>query len=145
MLFGKFLRLDPGLTCLRLIEASLSIWTPDHLFDLITCVHGLHYVGDKLGLISRAVSWLVEDGLFVAILDLANLKLGGESLSGRAIVAEMRRAGLEYDRRHRRVVCRGRMSLALPLRYLGADDMAGPNHTGQPAVDSYDEGPETCR
>ena len=27
----------------------------------------------------------------------------------------------------------------LPYRYLGADDQAGPNYTGQPAVDSYYE------
>ena len=33
---------------LELIEASLSHWRPTQSFDLITCVHGLHYVGDKL-------------------------------------------------------------------------------------------------
>ena len=27
----------------------------------------------------------------------------------------------------------------MPYRYLGADDRAGPNYTGQPAVDSYSE------
>jgi SAM-dependent methyltransferase len=69
-LVGMFLRPEPELTCLRLVEASLSTWLPDRPFDLITCVHGLHYVGDKLGLIARAASWLAGDGLFVASLDL---------------------------------------------------------------------------
>ncbi len=34
---------------LTLIEASLSSWSPEGAFDLITCIHGLHYIGDKLG------------------------------------------------------------------------------------------------
>ena len=76
---------DPGLTCLRLVEASLTTWRPDRAFDLITCVHGLHYVGDKLGLIARAASWLAEDGLFVANLDLANLKLADGRAAGRKV------------------------------------------------------------
>ena len=31
----------------------------------------------------------------------------------------------------------GPVALSLPYRYLGADDRAGPNYTGQPAVVSY--------
>ena len=112
---------------------------PDRPFDLITCVHGLHYVGDKLGLIARAASWLAEDGLFVASLDLHNLKFADGKPAGRRMAADLRRAGLEYDRRRRLVVCRGRKVVELPYRYLGADDRAGPNYTGQPAVDSYYE------
>ena len=136
-LVGMFHRPDPDLTCLRLVEASLSTWRPDRPFDLITCVHGLHYVGDKLGLIARAASWLAEDGLFVASLDLHNLKFADGKPSGRRMVADLRRAGLEYDRRRRLVACRGRKVVDLPYRYLGADDRAGPNYTGQPAVDSH--------
>ena len=30
-------------SCLHLVEASLSSWSPTGSFDLITCVHGLHY------------------------------------------------------------------------------------------------------
>src|SRR5262249_45546176 len=32
----------------ELVTASVTDWTPPGRFDLITCVHGLHYVGDKL-------------------------------------------------------------------------------------------------
>ena len=136
-LVGMFHHPPPGLTGLRLVEASLRAWQPGRAYDLITCVHGLHYVGDKLGLIARAASWLVDDGLFVAHLDLANLRLADGRGAGRRVAAELRRAGLEYDRRRRRVACRGRRWPQFPAHYLGADDQAGPNATGQPAVDSH--------
>jgi SAM-dependent methyltransferase len=136
-LVGMFCRQDPSLACLRLVEASLTTWRADRAFDLITCVHGLHYVGDKLGLIARTASWLADDGLFVANLDLANLRLADGRAAGRRVSSDLRRAGLKYDRRRRLVVCRGRKVVDLPYRYLGADDRVGPNYTGQPAVDSY--------
>jgi SAM-dependent methyltransferase len=138
-LVGMFHRAAPGLTCLRLVEASLSTWRPWRRFDLITCVHGLHYVGDKLGLVARAATWLAEDGLFVANLDLHNLKLADGQPAGRRVAADLRRSGLEYDRRRRRIVCRGRKVVDLPYVYVGAGDRTGPNYTGQPAVDSYYE------
>jgi SAM-dependent methyltransferase len=139
-LVGMFDRPPPGLTGVSLVEASLRRWNAVRTFDLVTCVHGLHYVGDKLGLIARAVSWLAADGLFVANLDLANLKFGDGRLAGRRVAAELRRCGLEYDRKRRLLRCRGKCVVHLPLRFLGADDGAGPNYTGQPAVDSYYEG-----
>jgi hypothetical protein len=138
-LVGMFLTPEPGLDGLRLVEASLSTWRPEGRFDLITCVHGLHYMGDKLGLIARAASWLVEDGQFIANLALGNLKVADDRQSGRKMVAELRRAGLEFDTRRRLITSRGKKALDLPFRYLGADDRAGPNYAGQPAVDSYYE------
>jgi SAM-dependent methyltransferase len=137
-LVGMFDRPGRELGCLRLIEASLNAWRPDCPFDLITCVHGLHYFGDKLGLVARAASWLVEDGLFVANLDLANIRLA-EDPAGRKLFGGLRRAGLEYNRRGRLATCRGKRQIVLPFRYVGADDEAGPNYTRQPAVDSFYE------
>jgi SAM-dependent methyltransferase len=136
-LVGMFHRPDPELTHLQLVEASLRTWRPDCDFDLITCVHGLHYVGDKLGLVSRATTWLTDDGLLVANLDLKNLKLADGRARGRKIVSDLRRAGINYDGRKRLLVCPGQKVVSLPYQYLGADDGAGPNYTGQPAVDSY--------
>lgn len=132
-----FHRPDRKFTDLRLVEASLGTWRPDRQFDLITCVHGLHYVGDKLRLVSRAASWLADDGLLVANLDLKNFKLADGQAGGRKIVSNLRRAGFEYDRNKRLVICRGRKIVRLPYRYFGADDGAGPNYTGQPAVNSH--------
>lgn len=138
-LVGIFLPAAPSLTRPRLVEASLSSWRPDRRFDLITCVHGLHYVGDKLGLIARAVSWLVDDGLFVGNLDLSNLKLIDAQRETRHFISNLRRSGLDYDRRRKRIIRRGRKVLALHYVYVGADDRAGPNYTRQPAVNSYYE------
>ena len=76
-LVGMFAPRECAASELRLVEASLADWRPDGRFDLITCVHGLHYVGDKLGLIARAASWLAVDGRFVANLTLANVKFVG--------------------------------------------------------------------
>lgn len=122
---------------LRLVEASLSSWRPDGPCDLITCVHGLHYIGDKLGLLARAASWLTEQGLLVAHLDLANVRFEGVTTSPRIAASELRRQGFRYNSRTRRVVREGRDEVRFGVRYLGADDSAGPNYTHQPAVNSH--------
>lgn len=138
-LVGMFAHHRPDLKCLQLVEASLSTWQPEQRFDLITCVHGLHYVGDKLGLIKKAVSWLVTDGRFAANLDLKNLKLQDGRSATRRVATELRRNGLQFDSRRKRISCSGGRRADLPFHYLGADDQAGPNYTGQAAVDSYYE------
>jgi len=129
----------PHLGHLRFVVASLSTWQPAGQYDLITCVHGLHYIGDKLGLIARAASWLTEDGLFVANLDLSNIKLADGRPDNRAVARELRRNGLDYDNRRKLLRCRRRVVPQFPFRYLGADDQGGPNYTKQPAVNSHYE------
>jgi SAM-dependent methyltransferase len=134
-LVGMF---DPAdLPNLRLIEISIENWIPAGSFDLITCVHGLHYVGDKLGTLAKAVSWLVDDGCLVAHLDQKNLKHDRHSDFGRVAVRHLRESGLTYDSRKRIVRCESRREMESPWLYRGADDTAGPNFTGQPAVDSW--------
>ncbi len=100
-------------------------------------MHGLHYVGDKLGVIARAASWLTDDGLFAANLDVRSVRRADGTPAGRRLMAALRASGLVYDARNKRVSCRGRGEIDLPCSYLGADDRAGPNYTGQAAVDSY--------
>ena len=129
--------LGPGYSCVRLIRASLAGWQPTGRFDLITCVHGLHYIGDKLGVVLRAASWLTDDGQLVAHLDLNNIRLVDGRAASRSVAKELRQVGLEYDSRRKLVHCSRRIESQLPLRYCGADDQAGPNYTKQPAVDSY--------
>jgi SAM-dependent methyltransferase len=127
---------DPDLP-VELVCAPVTSWTPARRFDLITCVHGLHYVGDKLAALTRAASWLTDDGLLVADLDLSSIRLPDGRPAGPALGAMLRRAGFEYNPRRRRINRTGRQDLALPYVYLGADDNAGPNYTNQPAVNSY--------
>ena len=55
-LVAMFYPFPEGWSFLRLVEASLSTWEPEGRCDLITCVHGMHYVGDKMDLLRRA-SW----------------------------------------------------------------------------------------
>lgn len=124
---------------LELIAASVTDWSPRRSFDLITCVHGLHYVGDKLRVLKRAASWLAPDGLLVADFDAASVLDGRGRNSARKVGSALREAGWEYDTRRKRVSCVGPRALDLAATYLGADDAAGPNYTGQPAVAGYYE------
>lgn len=126
-----------GVDGLTLVTASIAQWQPDRTFDLITCVHGLHYVGDKLGVLARALTWLSPGGTFAAHLDLASIRLADGTPAARLVRRLLREAGVAYDARRRIVSRTGPAVLDLPLAYAGADDQAGPNYTGQPAVDSY--------
>jgi SAM-dependent methyltransferase len=141
-LVAMFDSYSPALSFIRLQESSVSSWRPDCSFDLITCVHGLHYVGDKLGLIQNAVSWLKDDGVFMANLDPDNLKFPNGVNAGNKIIPDLRRIGVEYRARKHLIVCEGRKDFTLSYRYLGADDAAGPNYTGQAAVNSHYDRPE---
>lgn len=116
---------------------SLATWRPEGTFDLITCVHGLHYVGDKLGAVSRAASWLAPGGRFVANFDVADVRDADGVPLGRKLTGALREAGFAYDARKRLLSRVGGTEVRLPFDYLGADDRAGPNYTGQPAVVSH--------
>lgn len=132
----------PSSTPVRLVTASVTTWTPAAgiRFDLITCVHGLHYVGDKLAVLARAASWLTNDGIFVASFDPTGIRSTDGTAAGRLLPTALRKAGFNIDTRTRRIVRRGsRTDIALPFTYLGSDDTAGPNYTGQPAVHSHYE------
>ncbi|MFI9766940.1 methyltransferase domain-containing protein [Streptomyces sp. NPDC052415] len=121
------------------IVGSVMVWAPPpgRTYDLITCVHGLHYVGDQLGLLARAASWLAPDGLLLAHFDPDSVRRSDGSPAGRAVLSALRAAGFRYSARHHRLRLRGQRTLRLPFRYLGADPAAGPNCTGQPAVGSH--------
>lgn len=121
----------------KLLATSVTAWTASTCFDLITCVHGLHYIGDKLAVVARAAGWLTTTGRLVADLDLASIRLADGRPAGRRLTARLRAAGIHYDTRRHRVTCTGPRELRLPYTYLGADDHAGPNYTGQPAVNSH--------
>ena len=124
---------------LHLIVASLEHWQPDRKFDLITCVHGLHYIGDKLGLIASVVDWLKPGGRFIAHLDLHNLRHADGRDAARTAALRLRSLGFEYDsRRGLLSVCEAR-TITPFWQFRGADATAGPNRTGQDAVHScYD-------
>lgn len=136
-LVDGFMPCPPGPTAPTLVAASVVDWEPRRAFELITCVHGLHYVGDKLAMLRRAMSWLTPDGLFVGDLDLRDIRLASGAPAGRQLPWLLRAQGVTYDAKRHRIRCTGRRELRLPVAYLGADDRAGPNYTGQPSVTSY--------
>ena len=123
---------------LKFVVASLAEWQPDGQFDLVTCIHGLHYIGDKLGLICRCANWLKDGGRFVANIDMANIVYDGRP-SNRIVTRELRKSGFEYTSRTRllQFTADQKPEPQLPFHYLGADDQSGPNYTGQPAVNSH--------
>jgi len=139
-LVPMFDSIRPGLDDVHLVAASVERWETAERFDLVTCVHGLHYIGDKLGLVQRASGWLRDGGLLMVHLDYRNLRINGRTSSGAQIGKDLRRAGFRYVSGRRLLICSAQSPQhLLPYRYLGADDHAGPNYTGQAAVDSYYE------
>jgi trans-aconitate methyltransferase len=129
-----------GHASIRLETASLHRWEPRHSFDLITCVHGLHYVGDKLRLIARAAAWLSPAGRFVAHLHLSNVCYADGRAMNRALLKRFRELDLTYDRRRHLLTVDGPRTIDFGYDYVGADDEAGPNFTGQRAVNSHYRG-----
>jgi SAM-dependent methyltransferase len=130
----------PGVDGVRLVATSVERWETEERFDLVTCVHGLHYIGDKLGLLQRASSWLRDGGLLMVHLDYRNLRINGRTSPGAQIGRDLRRAGFRYVAGRHLLTCSAQTPRQrLPYRYMGADDQAGPNYTGQAAVDSYYE------
>ena len=110
-------------------------------FDLVTCVHGLHYLGDKLGALEKISGWLKPEGEMYTHIDLSHLFISGKKSAARTILAEVRGASLEYSRsRHLIYGCPSR-KLDFGLSFEKADPAAGPNYTGQPAVGSYYRSP----
>lgn len=136
-LAGMFRQNRPELKGLNLLETAVEDFEPPQKFDLITCVHGLHYIGDKLSVIRKAAEWLKADGIFLANLELNNLKLVDKADSGKIFTGFFRNNGFVFNKRKHLLSLQGNRLFDLPFEYLGADDKAGPNYTGQPAVDSY--------
>jgi SAM-dependent methyltransferase len=121
------------------VTTTLRTWQPSRCYDLITCVHGLHYVGDKLGLLSRIATWLTNDGRFVANFDPNSVRTPDNEAAGPAVLKSLRSNGFIYDSRHRVISRHGRAIVRLPFRFLGANPLAGANYTGQPAVNAHYE------
>ena len=97
----------------------------------------MHYIGDKLRLVGRVATWLTSCGRFAANLDLDNICISGGGTANRIVAAALRNNGFEYSFRYKLLALNGSREVSLPFEYLGADDQAGPNYTGQPAVNSF--------
>ncbi|WP_238430061.1 class I SAM-dependent methyltransferase [Chitinophaga agri] len=124
-----------GISCVSFDIQSAVTWEPTEKYDLITCSHGLHYVGDKLKVLSRIFASLSENGVFYGHLDLGNIMIMavGDDYLKRAF----KKNDIQYNGRTKLLYCKGPRTVTFGLNYVGADDKSGPNYTGQEAVTSY--------
>ena len=128
---------DPGKLNLNLQVQNLENWIPKKEYHLISIVHGLHYVGDKISLIAKAISALQPEGLFIANLDIENIKIEGTQDPKRVVRDFFKSQQIEYNARSK-IITSGIKEIDTSMfLYLGADDKAGPNYTGQEVVNSY--------
>lgn len=124
-------------TAVTFEAASLHTWKSDTRYDLITCVHGLHYIGDKLGLLARIRRWLADEGRFIGHLDPANVTCAPYARFAPVLGKRFRKLGIEYDAAHRLLGFGAGAPFDFGCIYVGADDNVGPNFTGQDAVRSH--------
>ena len=135
-LVDSFLPIPPSVTCLQFEVTSAVEWSPGDEYDLITCVHGLHYIGDKLKVLKTAMASLSSNGLFIANLDLKNILIdNGDAQSH--LKSIFKTNTIQYNARTRVVQCNGPRIIDFGVEFKGASDQAGPNYTGQEAVNSF--------
>lgn len=135
-LVDQFQPIPPLIHCLQFTTGSLVNWTYKEQYDLITCVHGLHYVGDKLTALANSLRAVSDAGIMIASLDINSIKIAGDS-NGQYLKKVFRENDMEYNAKKKVLRCTGPRNICFDLVYKGADDKAGPNYTGQDAVDSY--------
>ena len=122
---------------LQLIETDFESWQTESRFDLITCIHGLHYIGDKLRMLQKANTMLKPEGLFIGNLSLENVRDHSNHSLGPALKSLWKDIGWEYSERKKLLKFSGNTKFPMKYEYIGADETAGPNYTGQEAVNSY--------
>lgn len=135
-LIDTFLNIPPAVKCLDFEVKSVVDWSSEDKYDLITCVHGIHYVGDKLKVLQLAFDSLNPEGIFIANLDLNNIEISGCKTEN-YLKTIFKNKGIEYNPRTRILKCTGPRNIHFDVYYKGASDEAGPNYTGQEAVTSF--------
>ena len=133
-----FATIPSPITWVNFVTTSVTDWQPLQTYDLITCIHGLHYIGDKLKVIAQLVNTLSLDGLFVANFDLASVYLN-EQPNPKEIKEWFQQNNVDYQARKKLIKASGKTTHTPSFSgvYLGADDEAGKNYTGQEAVSAY--------
>ena len=126
----------PGVT---LIAADVAAFRPDRPADLITCVHGLHYLGDKLGFLEAAYAILAPGGLLLAHLDPDNLCALESSVSvWRQAARRAAKSGVPIViKGHVLRIEKANAPLTFGLTYQGATVSERPNYTGITVIDSW--------
>ncbi|HEV7780906.1 MAG TPA: methyltransferase domain-containing protein [Chitinophagaceae bacterium] len=135
-LLPSFQPIPKNITCLHFKSGSVVDWVSSEKYDLVTCSHGLHYLGNKLKVIETVIGALDHKGLFIANLDLANISIA-KTDTRQFLKNFFKKEDIQYNQRARIIKRAGFARIKFNLRYIGADDKTGPNYTGQDAVTSY--------
>ncbi|MFT3681528.1 MAG: methyltransferase domain-containing protein [Ferruginibacter sp.] len=135
-LLDSFISVPGNISCLEFQSMSLLKWMPEQRYDLITCVHGLHYIGDKMGLVEIAVNALNPGGLFIANFDLNNVVINNND-AGVYLKRAFKELDIDYNQRSKILRYTGAGNVSFKISYVGADDTHGPNYTGQDSVTSH--------
>lgn len=135
-LVDQFQPIPPFMHCLQFKTGSLVNWAYEEQYDLITCVHGFHYIGDKLKALANSLRAISNTGTMIANLDINSIKIAGDN-SEQYLKKVFRENDMAYNARKKVLQCTGPRNIDFGLVYKGANDKAGPNYTGQDAVDSY--------
>ena len=137
-LVEAFQEMPSTITCVDLEVRSIVDWTSSEKYDLITSVHGIHYIGDKLKVLSAILESLSEQGIFIANLDLNNIHFVNSDAE-KHLKNIFKQNDIQYNSRTRLITCKGPRQKDFNVTYKGANDEAGPNYTGQDSVCSVYE------
>lgn len=134
-LVGDFV---PDLAGLRLTAADVVSFRPVSPADLITCVHGIHYLGDKLRFLETVYESLAPGGVFIGHFDPMNLRLSESGTDWPRLLRRIRAEGINITvQRYRLRLVRNDVPLRFGLAYQGAQRSDGPNFSGMVGVDSW--------
>jgi trans-aconitate methyltransferase len=119
--------------------ADVATFSLEQPADLVTCVHGLHYLGDKLGFLQNTCALLAPGGLFLGHLDPNNV-LSMES--GQPVWRQAARHAAERGaalglKRHVLRVKQTDAPLGFGMAYRGATVSKQPNYTGIVVINSW--------
>ena len=122
-----------------LLAADVAAFTLDQPADLITCVHGLHYLGDKLGFLQNSYAMLAPGGLFLGHLDPSNVRAADSTLPiwRRAVRHAVKNGAAPELKGHVLRVERADALLDFGVTYQGATVSEQPNFAGITVVDSW--------
>ena len=123
----------------RFAAADVVTFDPGRPLDLVTCVHGLHYLGDKLAFLERAYALLDPGGLLVAHLDAANLRCKQQgAVVWPQVLRRVRKQGVDLTLdKHVLRLRKNETPLRFGAAYGGATVSERPNCSGMVVVDSW--------
>jgi SAM-dependent methyltransferase len=123
----------------RLTAADAVTFRTDAKFDLITCVHGIDYLGDKLGFLQNAYQLLAPGGVLCATMDLSNVMLNDRPVIGFSALLNWQGVKLKF-RDYLLRIERNDVPLTFKGSYAGATPSSTPNYTGNQVIDSWYRG-----